>query len=197
MVQCGHTHKDTATCSRGKSVNFCFCVLYFGISVSELGQLCNKIWKALKKKFIAFDCARSSLLLGLFFSCGERGLLSSCGAWASHCSGLPCGNRLQVPWLPGSRAQAQWLWRMGQLFRGMWDLPGSGIKPRGQANSSPLSHWGRPSIVFYFYFLNAMDGLCKLRNYLCVDYWWEHCGSDTLLGDNSLTVIFPFTTFLH
>ena len=27
-----------------------------------------------------------------------------------------------------------------QLFGGMWDLPGSGIKPHGQANSSPLSH---------------------------------------------------------
>ena len=37
-----------------------------------------------------FDCAGSSLLCGLFSSCGDRGLLSSWGAQASRCSGFPC-----------------------------------------------------------------------------------------------------------
>ena len=32
-----------------------------------------------------FGCAGSSSLSGLFSSCGERRLVSSCGAWASHC----------------------------------------------------------------------------------------------------------------
>ena len=35
-----------------------------------------------------FGCAGSSLLHGLFSSCGERGLLSSCPARASPCSGF-------------------------------------------------------------------------------------------------------------
>ena len=37
-----------------------------------------------------FGCAGSSLLCGLFSSCGERGQLSSCGSWASHCGGFTC-----------------------------------------------------------------------------------------------------------
>ena len=37
-----------------------------------------------------FGCAGSSLLYELFSSCGDWGLLSSCGAPASHCSGFSC-----------------------------------------------------------------------------------------------------------
>ena len=32
------------------------------------------------------------MLHGLFCSCGEWGLLSNCGAWASHCGGFSCGS---------------------------------------------------------------------------------------------------------
>lgn len=32
-----------------------------------------------------FGCAKSLLLLGLFSSCGKQGMLSICGARASHC----------------------------------------------------------------------------------------------------------------
>ena len=39
---------------------------------------------------IIFDCAGSSLLHGLFSSCGQWGLLSSCGTWASHRNGFSC-----------------------------------------------------------------------------------------------------------
>ena len=35
-----------------------------------------------------FDWAGSSSLHGLFSSRRERGLLSSCGVWASHCGGF-------------------------------------------------------------------------------------------------------------
>ena len=31
------------------------------------------------------------MLHRLFFSCSKRELLSSCGAWVSHCDGLACG----------------------------------------------------------------------------------------------------------
>ena len=33
----------------------------------------------------SFGGARSSLLLGLFFGCGQQGLLSSCSVRISHC----------------------------------------------------------------------------------------------------------------
>ena len=39
---------------------------------------------------IFFGHAESSLLHGIFCSCGDWGLLSSCGAWASHCGGFSC-----------------------------------------------------------------------------------------------------------
>ena len=39
--------------------------------------------------FFTFGCAAPPLLCGLFGSCGERGLLSFCRAWASHCGGFP------------------------------------------------------------------------------------------------------------
>ena len=35
-----------------------------------------------------FGCSESSLLCGLISSWGELGLLSSCGAQASHCNGF-------------------------------------------------------------------------------------------------------------
>ena len=37
-----------------------------------------------------FGCARSSLLGGLFSSCSDQGLLSSCRVWTSHCSDFSC-----------------------------------------------------------------------------------------------------------
>ena len=69
----------------------------------------------------SFGCAVSSLLYRLSSSCGERGLLSSCSAGASHCGGFSCcrartlgfegvsssGTWAQQLQLPGSRAQAQ------------------------------------------------------------------------------------------
>ena len=38
----------------------------------------------------AFGCSGSSLFQGLFSSCGEWWLLSSCGAQVSHCGGFSC-----------------------------------------------------------------------------------------------------------
>ena len=65
-------------------------------------------------------CAGSSLLHELFASYGEQGLLSSCGARSSHCSGFS-GCKAQT----GSRGHGlQDLW-----LPGVWDLPGSGIEP--------------------------------------------------------------------
>ena len=64
-----------------------------------------------------FGCPGSSLLCGLFSSCGERGPVSSLLVSRSHFSLQSSGSRAhglssfstwaQELWLPGSRAQAQ------------------------------------------------------------------------------------------
>ena len=46
-------------------------------------------------------CAESSLLRGLFPSCGERGPLCSCAAWASHCGGFSCSLSAHRLWVQG------------------------------------------------------------------------------------------------
>ena len=51
-----------------------------------------------------------------FSSCGKRRLLSSGGAWASHCSGFPY-------------CRACVLGAGALLPLGIWNLPGPGIKP--------------------------------------------------------------------
>ena len=69
--------------------------------------------------FFTFGSAGSLLLLRLFFSCGEQGLLFSCSTRASHCGGFTrgaqapghegfsrCGLWAQQLWLTGSRALA-------------------------------------------------------------------------------------------
>ena len=69
-------------------------------------------------------------------SCGDRGLLSRCGSRASHCRGFPCCGA-QAPGGSAfsscsSQALEQRLNSYGArawLLLGMWDLPGSGIKP--------------------------------------------------------------------
>ena len=50
----------------------------------------------------------------LFSSCGRQGLLSSSGALLFQSMGCRA-HRLQQLWLPGSRAQAQYLWRTGSV----------------------------------------------------------------------------------
>ena len=54
--------------------------------------------------FFIFGCAGSSLLHGLFFSCGEWGLFSSCSGWAQQLR------------LLGSRAEVQQLWHLVVLW---------------------------------------------------------------------------------
>ena len=57
------------------------------------------------------------MLCGLFSSCGEQGLLSSCGVRASHCGGFSCC---------GTWARASVVGHVGstaQLLPGIWDLP--------------------------------------------------------------------------
>ena len=78
-----------------------------------------------------------------FSSCGERGLLFVFGVQASHCGGFSyCAAWALGAWASvvvahglkscGSRALERRLSSCGArayLLRGMWDLPGAGLKP--------------------------------------------------------------------
>ena len=61
------------------------------IKIFLISILC--IYQYLFIYYFIFCCAGSSLLRGLFFSCGKWGLLSSCGVRGSHCSGFSCGSQ--------------------------------------------------------------------------------------------------------
>ena len=74
-------------------------------------------------------------------SCGEWGLLSSYGAWASRCSGFSC-----------CIAQALGTWASVVMSRGMWNLPGPGIKSMPPALAGRFFTTeppGKPSYVFF------------------------------------------------
>ena len=113
----------------------------------------------LKKYFylFIFGCTGSLLLSRLFSRWVEQGLLSSCGARASHCCGRSCCRaRVSVfaAWRLsscGARALEHRLNSYGSqtfLVSGMWGLLASGVEPVSpalQVDSLPLSHQGSPS----------------------------------------------------
>ena len=113
---------------------------------------------------VIFGCAGSLLLSGLFSSCGNRELLSSCSVWAS-----------QKQWL-------LWLWNTGfrvqglsschsqalehrfsscgvlaYLLLGMWDLPGPGIKPVSPALTDRFPCTVPPGKSLKLFFCLARD----------------------------------------
>ena len=82
-----------------------------------------------------FARAGSLLQHGAFSSCGEQGLLSSCGAWVSQCGGFSCwGAQTLGTW--ASVVEAHGLSSYGawaQSPRSMCNLPEPGIKPMSPA----------------------------------------------------------------
>ena len=88
-----------------------------------------------------FGCAGSLLQCGLFSSCGDQGLLSSCSALASHCGSFSCcGAQTLEHGLSSCGAQAQLLHRL-------WHLPGQGIQLVSsalEADSQSLNHQRSP-----------------------------------------------------
>ena len=103
------------------------------------GDMCTPFFKIYL--FIHFWAL---LLCRLFSNCGERGLLSDCGAWASHRRGLSCcmGSRacrlqqlqhagLVAPWLVGSswtRAQTHVLLKPLDHHQGSPCIPFSALE---------------------------------------------------------------------
>ena len=122
--------------------------------------------------FIYFDCAGSSLLRGLFSSCREQGLLSSCGTWASHWGGFSrCGAResgLQYLWRDGSVVAAPGLQSTGleavvcefSCCMACGIFLSQGLNPclvHWHAGSVPLSHQGSPKSLFVCFFKSWID----------------------------------------
>ena len=105
-----------------------------------------------------FGCAGSWLLHGLFSSCSEQGLLSSCSVRASHCSDFSrC--RAQALGHPGFSSCSSQLYSTGStvcrsFFKacGIFLDRGSNLcLLRCQANSLPLSHQGSPQLFKYIF----------------------------------------------
>ena len=101
----------------------------------------------LKKKepfsFI-FSCAGSSLLQGLFSSCGKWDLLSSCSAQASHCGGSSRGGAWALGHT-GSVAVACGLWGTSSTVAA--HRLGCSMACRifpDQGSNSCLLHWQEP-----------------------------------------------------
>ena len=75
----------------GMHVNYLLVKRGGGVEFSDIRsrhfqEVANWFYYNFLKKFIL----GSSLLCRLFSSCGEQGLVSSCGVWASHCGGFSC-----------------------------------------------------------------------------------------------------------
>ena len=99
--------------------------------------------------FFTFGCAGSSLLHGLFFSCGEWGLLSS------------CSGRAQQLRLLGSKAGVQQPWRLAVL----WHVGSSGARDRTQVSCTgrrtlSLSYQRNPILTFWYHLPSFSLGMC-------------------------------------
>ena len=124
-----------------------------------------------------FGYTGSSLLCGLFSSCSEQGLLSSCNVSAFHFDGLCCCGAQPLGCTGFSSCSSQALeYRLNscgtqdQLFHGMWDLPRVGVGPVSPALAGGFFTTeppGQPSMfvclfVVYFY-QSSFRFIAKLR----------------------------------
>ena len=109
---------------------------------------------------LTFVCAGSLSLRGLFSSCGEQGLLSSCDVQDSHCSGFSCCRAWAVG-RPGFSSCGSWALEhrlnscgtWAQLPRSMWDLLGSGKEPLSPALASGFFTTEPPGKSYSLFFL--------------------------------------------
>ena len=98
-------------------------------------------------------CVRafSSCCMWAFSSCSERGLLFSCGVWASHHGGFSCcAARALGVW--ASVVVTRGLSSCGmraQLLRGMWDPPRPGLEPVSPALAGGFPTTAPPGKPFF------------------------------------------------
>ena len=97
----------------------------------------------------------------------SRGYSHSCAMRTSHCGGFSCfrarvlelmgfsncATEAQELWCPGSKAEAQQFGAQAQLFHGMWDPPGPGIKRASPSLAGRLFITELPGKLLGFVFL--------------------------------------------
>ena len=114
------------------SFHLCFTRTFYDRQVKK----CHQFFKNNFICLFVYDYAGSSLLHRLFSSCSGWWLLCSCSMQASHCNGFSCCGAW-VLGCSGFSSCSSWILDLrpsscgahAQLLCGMWDLPGSGIKP--------------------------------------------------------------------
>jgi len=141
--------------------------------ISRFPRSCGFLF-SFKYVYLFIGWVGSLLLYGLFSSCRELRLLSSCGTWALHCGDFSCCRAQAL----GTQASAvvahglQQLWLMGFSSCGLWSLECSSVVAahglscsvvRGilldqglnwcllhwQVDSLQLSHLGSPGFLFW------------------------------------------------
>ena len=76
---------------RKNSLFICSVHMRYGVDYGGAVSYCTIFLKILLCMYLfIFGYTGSLMLLGLFSSCGEWGLLSSCSVRASHCGGFSC-----------------------------------------------------------------------------------------------------------
>ena len=142
--------------------------------INQLLKLCHSSTHTLSFLFFFvylfiyyFGCVGSSLLRVGFLQLQQAGATLRCGAQASHSSGFSCcgawalGRRASVVAARGlsscgSQALQHRLSSCGeraQLLRGMWDLPGPGLKPMSPALASGFLTTAPPGKSPHSFFL--------------------------------------------
>ena len=102
----------------------------------EITKGLEPFFKKKKKNYLfIYGCIGSSLLHAGFLQLRRAGAALRCGVRASHCGGFSCcgaqalGTRVSVVVARGLSSCGS----RAQLLRGMWDLPGPGLKPMSPA----------------------------------------------------------------
>ena len=114
-----------------------------------------------------------------FYSCGKWGILSSCGAWASHCSGFSCcrarvqgAQGLSIVAAHGLIVVAHRPQSTGSVSCGLvvpWHVVSSRtrtepVSPELAAGSSPLGYQGSPCLIIFL-----QRSLYSISNYLYLE----------------------------
>ena len=120
--------------------------------------------------YFIFGCVGSSLLHMGFLQLRRMGVTLCCSVWASHCGGFSFCRA----WALGMWASVVVALRLNscgtqaQLLRGMWDLPGPGLKPVSPALAGGFLTTAPPgksqqSPFFSFFIVHVF--VSQLRNF--------------------------------
>ena len=142
-------------------------------------------------------CWVFSAVKAFLSGCGEQGLLSRCGSWASHWGGFSC-SRAWAPghvgfsgfsmwarksWLLGSRAQRSWC-------RGLVAL--RHVVPSGTRDQACVSCTGRKIL---YHWATSETAFCVLWLYsMSVYFLWKNFNTKVIIAVQSPSRVWLFVT---